>query len=84
MMIWIDMPVMKPAITAFEMKFTIQPRRTSPATTKTTPAVSASADVIDGGGVLIAARKSPTTLADTAATDPAAPKTISFEPPNRA
>ena len=47
MMIWIDMPVMKPAITALEMKLATHPIRTSPATRNTTPAVSANAAVIE-------------------------------------
>ena len=45
-MIWIDIPVIKPAMTAFEMKFVIHPMRAKPATRKTSPAAIAKAAVI--------------------------------------
>jgi hypothetical protein len=40
-MIEIAIPVMNPDITAFDIKFEIQPIRARPATTKTTPVVIA-------------------------------------------
>jgi hypothetical protein len=44
-MIWIDMPMMNPAMIGFDMKLVIQPSLASPATTNTAPVASASAAV---------------------------------------
>src|SRR5271167_2806069 len=83
-MIEIAMAVMNPAITAFDMKFAIQPALARPATRNTTPAVSASAAVNVMALVAFPSDRWLTTLEDIAATDPAAPNTSNREPPKRA
>ena len=43
--IWIDMPVMNPAMIAFDMKLAIQPMRARPRTMNTAPVANANAMV---------------------------------------
>jgi hypothetical protein len=83
-MIEIAIAVMNPAITAFDMKFEIQPIRARPPTKNTIPVVSASAAVNSIACVVLGCANPPTTPAETAATDPAAPNISSLDPPNRA
>jgi len=66
------MPVMNPAMTAFDMKLEIQPIFASPATMNTSPAATANAAVNATAWVGLVALSPATTLADTAATEPAA------------
>ena len=78
------MPVMKPVMTASEMKLVIQPMRSRPATMNTTPVVRARAAVKATAVLWSPPEIPPTTLAEMAATEPAAANTSSFEPPNMA
>src|SRR5271165_7474672 len=83
-MMEIAIAVMNPAITAFDMKFAIQPARARPATRNTAPVASASAAVYVTALVGFPAARWLTTLEDIAATEPAAPNTSKRDPPNRA
>ena len=83
-MIWIAIPVMNPSMTAFDMKLVIQPSRARPATRNTAPAAIASAAVkVTAAAVLLGSRPA-TTVAEIAATEPAAENTSSLEPPKSA
>ena len=78
------MPKMKPAMTEFDIKLEIQPMRSNPATMKIAPVVKARAEAMTMAVAWSPPASAPRILAVIAATEPAAAKTITFEPPNMA